>query len=68
MARRRFCATKGFDLLMMGHHPKSRILAFLKDTTDELVTDRIDCPIMLVPLTQPEHFMTFFQKVAKFRG
>jgi len=42
--------TKDFDLLMMGHHPKSRILAFLKDSTDEHVADRVNCPIMLVPL------------------
>lgn len=42
--------TKDFDLLIMGHHPKSRILAFLKDSTDERVADRIQCPIMLVPL------------------
>jgi nucleotide-binding universal stress UspA family protein len=42
--------TKGFDLLIMGHHPKSRILAFLKDSTDERVADRINCPILLVPL------------------
>ena len=43
-------ATKDFDLLIMGHHPKSRILAVLKDSTDERVADRIHCPIMLVPL------------------
>ncbi|MGD9299982.1 MAG: universal stress protein [Desulfobacterales bacterium] len=43
-------ATKDFDLLIMGHHPKSRILAALKDSTDERVADRIHCPIMLVPL------------------
>jgi len=42
--------TKDFDLLIMGHHPKSRILAFLEDSTDERVADRIHCPIMLVPL------------------
>ena len=42
--------TKDFDLLIMGHHPKSRILAFLKDSTDERVADRINCPIILVPL------------------
>ena len=42
--------TKEFDLLIMGHHPKSRILAFLKDSTDERVADRIHCPVMLVPL------------------
>ncbi|HSO21249.1 MAG TPA: universal stress protein [Desulfosarcina sp.] len=39
-----------FDLLIMGHHPKSRLLAFLKDSTDERVADRIDCPVLLVPL------------------
>ena len=42
--------TKDFDLLIMGHHPKSRILAFLKDSIDERVADRIHCPVMLVPL------------------
>lgn len=42
--------TKDFDLLIMGHHPKSRFIAALKDSTDERVADRIDCPIMLVPL------------------
>jgi len=42
--------TKEFDLLIMGHHPKSRILAFLKDSTDEHVADRVNCPILLVPL------------------
>jgi len=42
--------TKDFDLLMMGHHPKSRILAFLKDSTDEHVADKVNCPILLVPL------------------
>lgn len=42
--------SKDFDLLVMGHHPKSRIVAALKDSTDERVADRIVCPIMLVPL------------------
>lgn len=42
--------TKDVDLLIMGHHPKSRILAFLKDSTDERVADRIHCPVLLVPL------------------
>lgn len=43
-------ASKDFDLLIMGHHPKNRVLAFLKDSTDERVADRIDCPMLLVPL------------------
>jgi nucleotide-binding universal stress UspA family protein len=42
--------TKEFDLLIMGHHPKNPILAFLKDSTDERVADKINCPVMLVPL------------------
>jgi nucleotide-binding universal stress UspA family protein len=42
--------TKEFDLLIMGHHPKNPVLAFLKDSTDERVADQINCPIMLVPL------------------
>jgi nucleotide-binding universal stress UspA family protein len=42
--------TKDFYLLIMGHHPESRILAFLKDSTDERVADKINCPITLVPL------------------
>ena len=43
-------ASKDFDLLIMGHHPKNRVLAMLKDSTDEQVADRIDCPMLLVPL------------------
>lgn len=43
-------ATENFDLLIMGHHPKNLVVAFLKDSTDEQVADRIDCPILLVPL------------------
>ena len=39
-----------FDLLVMGHHAKNRLVAFLKDSTDERVADRIDCPVLLVPL------------------
>ena len=31
--------TKDFDLLIMGHHPRSRILAFLKGSTDERVAE-----------------------------
>lgn len=27
-------AIKGFDLLTTGHHPKNRLLAFLKDSTE----------------------------------
>lgn len=42
--------SKDFDLLIMGHHPKNPIVAFFKDSTDERVADRIDCPILLVPL------------------
>jgi nucleotide-binding universal stress UspA family protein len=42
--------TKDFDLLIMEQHPKSRILAFLKDSTDEHVADMVNCPILLVPL------------------
>ena len=42
--------TEGFDLLVMGHHPKGRLLAHLTDSTDENVADRIDCPILLVPI------------------
>jgi len=43
-------ATKGFDLLIMGHHRKGIIMAHLKDSTDEHVADRIKCPILLVPI------------------
>ena len=42
--------TKDFDLIIMGHHHKNRLVALLKDSTDEQVADRIDCPILLVPL------------------
>ena len=47
-------ATRDFDLLIMGHHPKNPLLAFLKDSTDERVIDRIDCPVLLVPLPGAE--------------
>lgn len=43
-------ATKDFDLLIMGHHPKNRLMAFLTDSTDENVADRTECPILLVPI------------------
>jgi len=42
--------SKGFDLLVMGHHHKNRLLAFFRDSTDELVADKIECPVLLVPL------------------
>lgn len=42
--------TVDYDLLIMGHHPKSRLLANLKDSTDERVADKIRCPVLLVPL------------------
>ncbi len=42
--------TKDVDLLIMGHHPKNPVLAFLKDSTDERVADKINCPVLLVPL------------------
>ena len=43
-------STREFDLLVMGHHRKNRLLAFIKDSVDEQVADRIDCPVLLVPL------------------
>jgi len=43
-------ATKGFDLLVMGHHRKGIVMARLKDSTDEHVADRAHCPILLVPI------------------
>ena len=42
--------TRDYDLLVMGHHPKSRLLANLKDSVDERVADKIRCPVLLVPL------------------
>lgn len=43
-------ASKRADLVVMGHHPKSRVVASLSDSTDERVADYIDCPMVLVPL------------------
>ena len=43
-------ATREADLLIMGHHPKNKLMALLTDSTDERVADLIRCPIMLVPL------------------
>ena len=42
--------SQAFDLLVMGHHPKNPFIAALKDSTDERVADRIQCPVLLVPL------------------
>ena len=39
-----------YDLLIMGHHAKGRLRAFLTDTIDEHVADRVNCPILLVPI------------------
>ena len=43
-------ATREADLLIMGHHPKNMLMAFLTDGTDERVADLIRCPVLLVPL------------------
>ncbi len=42
--------SSGFDLLIMGHHAKGPISAFLTDTIDEHVADRVTCPVLLVPI------------------
>ena len=43
-------ATREADLLIMGHHSKNLLMAFLTDGTDERVADLIRCPVLLVPL------------------
>jgi len=40
---------KNVDLLVIGHHPKSRLLAALTDSVDERVSDRVTCPMLVVP-------------------
>jgi nucleotide-binding universal stress UspA family protein len=42
-------ATKGADLLVIGHSHKNRFLALLIDSLDEKITDIIDCPVLIVP-------------------
>lgn len=49
-AREIALATRGADLLIMGHHPKNAFLAALTDSTDERVADLISCPMLIVPL------------------
>jgi nucleotide-binding universal stress UspA family protein len=43
-------ATRQADLLIMGHHAKNMLVAFLTDGTDERVADMMHCPVLLVPL------------------
>ncbi|MCB0277321.1 MAG: universal stress protein [Calditrichaeota bacterium] len=43
-------ATRRADLLIIGHHPKNALHAFLVDATDERVADLVDCPVLLVPV------------------
>jgi nucleotide-binding universal stress UspA family protein len=43
-------ATRQADLLIMGHHAKNLLVAFLTDGIDERVADMIHCPVLLVPL------------------
>lgn len=42
-------ATKGVDLLVIGHSHKNRFLALLIDSLDEKIADIIDCPVLVVP-------------------
>ena len=43
--------TRDADLLIMGHHHKNLLKALLIHGIDERVADRIQCPVLLVPVT-----------------
>ncbi len=42
-------ATEGADLLVIGHRQKNRFLAALTDAADKHLTDRVGCPVLIVP-------------------
>lgn len=42
--------TKGFDLLITGHHNKNSFLSALIDSTDEHISDMVDCPLLLISI------------------
>jgi len=43
-------ATEDFDLLIIGHHNKNSFLAALIDSTDEHISDLVDCPVLLISI------------------
>ena len=43
-------ATRNADLLILGHHQKNVVQAFLTDGTDERVADMVDCPVLMIPM------------------
>ncbi len=45
-------AAEDADLLVIGHHPKSRFLAAIVDSTDERVSDYVPCPMLVVPFSK----------------
>lgn len=42
--------TKEFDLLITGHHNKNSFLSALIDSTDEHISDMVDCPLLLISI------------------
>jgi nucleotide-binding universal stress UspA family protein len=44
-------ASRNQDLLIMGHNKHRKFLGAVINSTDEQVADRVDCPILLVPLS-----------------
>ena len=38
------------DLLVMGHHKKNVFLDIFRKGTDELVSNKVKCPLLLIPL------------------
>jgi nucleotide-binding universal stress UspA family protein len=43
-------AAQGFDLLVVGHRSKNRLVAALMDSIDERVADLVACPMLVVPV------------------
>ena len=42
-------ATKGMDLLVIGHRRKNRFLAAFADSADKRLADLVACPVLIVP-------------------
>ncbi len=41
--------TEGFDLLVVGHSKVSGLIERIKDTLDERIVNRVNCPVLVVP-------------------
>jgi nucleotide-binding universal stress UspA family protein len=39
------------DLLVMGHHKKNLLISILTDSVDDIVNDRVDCPVLMIPVS-----------------